>query len=100
MPRKKKGKPLAVHKPSPPLKIATNKESLNNMKNWLETVKGAKDDFQFDNELFEIISDEESDEFDCNLKELEVRELVGEAYTVCLKKLFSSFFQKPLNTLL
>lgn len=78
MPRRKKGKKLTAKKSSPVksrLKVSTkiDKESFGSLKTWLDGVKGAKFDFQYDNEIQEINSDEDSDEFECNLKELEVR---------------------------
>lgn len=47
------------------------KTSLDYMRNWLENVKKSKNFFQYDDDLKEIISDEDSDEYECNLKELE-----------------------------
>lgn len=74
MPRRKKGKSSqkSPAKPSPNISKRMNKDSISNMQNWLEAVKSAKNDFQFVNEISLINSDEESDEFECNLKELEV----------------------------
>lgn len=78
MPRRK-GKKLTAHKPSPKKSPSDASKKINKdyMKNWVETVSklsSAKNGsgYDFDNEIFEINSDEESDEFECNLKELEV----------------------------
>lgn len=77
MPRKKKTKKLTLSKSSPTktspdLSKKLDKDALHDMKKWIESVRVAKNDYQFDGELIEINSDEESDEYDCNLKELEV----------------------------
>lgn len=48
-------------------------EPLTNLKNWIENVNKNKDDFQIKDELEEI--EEEflnEEEFECNIKELEV----------------------------
>lgn len=41
------------------------------MRSWLENVKKSKNFYEHDEDLKEINSDEDSDEFECNLKELE-----------------------------
>lgn len=43
------------------------------MKTWLDGIQKASPDYQYDSELIEINTDEDSEEFECNLKELEVR---------------------------
>lgn len=73
MPRKRKGKKQQLNNsPSKP-PDCLGREALNFTKKWLQGVQKAKSDYQYDEELMEINSDEESDEFECNLKELEVR---------------------------
>lgn len=73
MPRKK-GKKLTKKSPSKStlLKIV-DQNDLNRMRTWLDSVKNAKtEDYQYDAEIAEINSSEdESEEFECNLKELE-----------------------------
>lgn len=75
-PRKKKGKKQVVEKPvskgSPLVSEAVDKETWNVTKKWLENVKKAGEYQYAPEDLMEINSDEESDEFECNLKELEV----------------------------
>lgn len=78
MPRKKKAKKLTLSKSSPTktspdLSKKLGKDALSDMKKWIEKVRLAKNDYQFDGDIMEINSDEESDEVECNLKELEVR---------------------------
>lgn len=78
MPRKRTGKKLTTKKSSSKKSKANlpkeiDKESFNSMRKWAEDVKNANLDYQFDAEIVEINSDEESDEFECNLKDLEVR---------------------------
>lgn len=79
MPRKK-GKKLAIKKSSPeksPLNVS-NYIDRDALKRWLEGVS-KQTDYVHDSELEEIISDDErdlTDEFECNLKELEVRNKV------------------------
>lgn len=53
------------------VKESPAKTTLNYMRNWLENVKKSKNLYLYDDDLKEIISDEDSDEFECNLKELE-----------------------------
>lgn len=73
MPRKRKKQLLKKSSPTksaPRVSKAIDKVTLNLTKKWLEEVQN---DYQYDDELMEINSDEEaSDEFECNLKELEV----------------------------
>lgn len=66
------------------------------MKKWLDDVNLAQNDFQFDGELKEINSDEESDDAECNLKNLEVSELECEMYRQLLTNpyLLSETFEK------
>lgn len=78
MPRKKKAKKLTLSKSSPTktspdLSKKIGKDALTDMKKWIEKVRLAKNDYQFDGDIMEINSDEESDEVECNLKVLEVR---------------------------
>lgn len=77
MPRRK-GKKLTVKKSSPKKSSlnaskSMDKDSFNSMKTWLDAIKKNNSDFQYNTELMEINTDSESDEFECNLKELEVR---------------------------
>lgn len=76
MPRRK-GKKLTVKKSTPrksSLKASKNmdRDSFNYMKTWLDGIQKASPDYQYDSELIEINTDEDSEEFECNLKELEV----------------------------
>lgn len=53
--------------------ISENNQSLATLRNWIENVNKNKDDFQIKDELEEI--EEEflnEEEFECNIKELEV----------------------------
>lgn len=52
-------------------KVSPADPSLDYMRNWLDNVKKSKNFYQYDDDLKEINSDEDSDEYECNLKELE-----------------------------
>lgn len=73
MPRKKKIKKRPIS--SKTSKESDDDKSFNYLKNWLQTVQQSLEyrEFQYESEIEEINSDEESDEYECNLKELEVR---------------------------
>jgi hypothetical protein len=77
----KKAEPKVTRKRKSPKKRAQSakkkvivKDDSYHMKKWLDGVSKslAHHDFQYDSELKEINSDEESDDAECNLKNLEV----------------------------
>lgn len=102
MPRRKKGKKVTVHKSSPAKSPPDGSKKINKdyMKNWLQEINAAKNDFQYDSEIEDINSDDEESEFECNLKELEVRTNTGKFAKAILLIFLNFSFQKPLKTLL
>lgn len=72
-------------------------------KSWIRSSKKISD-FEFDKEIMEINSDEDSDEYECNLKELEVNKRLKIVTGLLLDcnwiKTTHFPFQKPLKKLL
>lgn len=82
MARRKKGVTLtapkalqarrSLRKPSRKPKVI-EKELISYTKSWIESVRKIKQDYELDEEIMDIPSDDDEDEIECNLKELEVK---------------------------
>lgn len=70
--RKLRAKKTTSTKAPPDAKKKHLQESLFDTKSWIKNVQNVKmSDYEHNGEIMEINSDEDSDDFECNLKELE-----------------------------